>query len=533
MDKFLDPKCYLSEVVRTSLSPRLDTLNDKTIFITAPKQEGSLIEVVVEKITDKIMQKYPRAKVVFKYKTSEYHNDDPELWNEIKETADAFIYGAAPSSSTTHWSVKWGTVLEKMGIPGTMIIYKGLIGPAETTREAVGVPIRYESFDYPPNSIDEAVLDSKVENAINNLIRPLTNNELVEGMVKLDEQSEIIFNGNFTESHEYYYKKGLTDGLPIVPPTRELVNEMLKGTSHKPSEIVTETMWPEGYKVTVEKVAINGVMAGCKKEHLPILLAAVEAFGKGDYNSTIRSTNAFSYMQLVNGPIISEVSMNADTYALGPGNEANACIGRALRLFIINLGGGQVGVNIMSTQGNPSAYSFCIAENEEKSPWSSFAEDQGFSKEESALTVFGGGWAHVGNYLSGDLEKLAKDISVFEWPAGAMVIMTPKAAQMYYDKGMNKEDIIKYVWENATITAGEFRNGLYYTWFIEPFLKRAEKDNTEAPWPIKYMYLAENEIVNAFPRKHVHVVVAGGEANPMMQGWMMLAPTTVSIDKWR
>ena len=131
-------------------------------------------------------------------------------------------------------------------------------------------------------------------------------------------------------------------------------------------------MAPEGWRRTVEKVAINAVMAGATPREMPVLLAAVQAFGSGHFASGVRSTNSFSFMQLVNGPIAREVGMNSGTYALGPGNRANATIGRALRLFIYNLGGGENGINLMGTQGNVGSYAFCFAENEALSPWEPF-----------------------------------------------------------------------------------------------------------------------------------------------------------------
>src|SRR5262249_54687108 len=155
--------------------------------------------------------------------------------------------------------------------------------------------------------------------------------------------------GTLAEVQTYFDEHHWTDGLPIVPPTEDAVAAMLKGTHHGKDEIVTRAMVPEGWPVTVEKVAINGVMAGAPPSAMPVLLAAVEAFGSGHFASSVRSTNSFSFMQIVNGPIAREIGMNAGTYALGPGNRANASIGRALRLFIYNLGGGENGVNLMGT----------------------------------------------------------------------------------------------------------------------------------------------------------------------------------------
>jgi hypothetical protein len=307
---------------------------------------------------------------------------------------------------------------------------------------------------------------------------------------------------------------------------------MLKGTSHKPDEVVTSHAYPELWTATVEKVAINGVMAGCKPEYMPVLLAAVEAWGKG-HHTNVRSTNSFSYMQVVNGPIRKEIDMNAGTYALGPGNQANATIGRAFRLFIINLGGGQPGFNMMGTHGNVSGYSFAFAENEEASPWTPLSVDLGFKKGESTVTLFSGGWSHVGNYLDANVDRMLKAIRYFEWPQGVVILMAPQAAKLQVAKGVTKEGFKDYVWKNAAVTMKELKSDYHYSWFIEPNLRGKEIYGEKYIWPKEYLGLPDDAVVPIFPRKYVLLVVVGGDSNPMMQGWKFSQPTTVSVDKWR
>jgi hypothetical protein len=206
---------------------------------------------------------------------------------------------------------------------------------------------------------------------------PLEEKETKSGPYLPPRPPRIAMEGTEDQIQKHFYDSSWTDGLPIIVPTEEKVAWMLKGTSRKPDEIVTRRMWPGPLEVTVEKVAIVGVMAGCKPEYMPVLLAAAEAFGSGNNAATVVSTNSFSYMQVVNGPIAKQIGMNAGIYALGPGNQANATIGRALRLSVHSLGGGRVGENIMGTQGNVSSYSFCFPENEERSPWEPYHVTQG------------------------------------------------------------------------------------------------------------------------------------------------------------
>jgi len=393
--------------------------------------------------------------------------------------------------------------------------------------------VRFVPVSYPPQKMTEKRMAEVTDTVIKALITPPSGNEKNTGKYTRPKPPRYTPALTPSQVQDYFYKQGWTDGLPIIPPTKEMVAAMLKGTKHKADEVVATSIWPEKWTATVEKVAINGVMAGCRPEYMPVLLATVEAWAKWDNDSTIRSTNSFSYMQVVNGPIRKEIGMNAGIYAMGPGNQANASIGRALRLFIINLGGGQAGVNMMATQGNPSAYSFCLPENEEASPWGPLSVDMGFKSGDSTVTIFSGGWCHVGNYLNGNLDALIRAIRYFEWPNGIVVLMAPQAAKMQETKGRSKDDVKEYIHKNATLTMGEWKQDVYYSWYIEPLLKGKEMYGQKSPWPKEYLGLPDDAVVSIYPRRNVHVVVVGGDTNPMMQGWRFAYPSTASVDKWR
>jgi hypothetical protein len=523
----------MPEVTLHPLASRVPDLNDKVVYLITQKAEGSEMETVFTMVREELLKRFPKVNIVFKYKPSAYMTDDPALWNEMVKEANAFIYGAAPSASTTHWVVTWAAGLEKKGLPGVVIIYDTCDDTAKTTSEMMGVPVRRATVSFPPNKMSDKQKTEVMEKVIKGIAVQLVEREKQTGKYTPPKPPRIAMQGTYDEIQDYFHKQGWTDGLPIVPPTEEKVKAMLRNTKHASDEIVATTMWPEKWYATVEKVAVNGVMAGCKPEYMPILLATAEAWSKGDYASSVRSTNSFSYMQVVNGPIRKEINMNAGTYALGPGNHANATIGRALRLFIINLGGGKTEVNILGTQGNPSAYTFCLPENEEMSPWEPFSVSQGFKPGESAVTIFSGGWCHAGNYLAGDLEQLAKAMRGFEFPNGIVALLSPEAARLQASKGKSKKDVEEFIWKNATLPLKEFRKDTYYSWFIEPILKGKEMYGQKYVWPKEYLTLPENAEVPVYPRIYVNVVVVGAETNPMMQGWKMAYPSTVSVDMWR
>lgn len=421
----LNPRGFMPDVQLAPLAPRPTDLNNKVVYIinSWPVGSGSQLDDILVKIGDYLGKRFPRVKIIARAKPSAYGTNDPEFWDEIVNKADAFVYGSAPSCATTMYAVKYTGLLEKRGRPGVPVIFDNLIGDAKITCDEIGMRVRWVDVPYPPENMSDSQMSEIMNKIAESLTSPLSEGETRTGIYRPPKPPKIALKGTFEEINEYFTNKGLTDGLPIIPPTEEKVAEMLKGTSHAPDEVVTTKMWPGQWGVTVEKVAIVGVMAGCKPKYMPVLLATIEAFSKD--GSAVRSTNSFSYMRVINGPIRKEIGMNAGTYALGPGNHANASIGRFLSLATTNLGGGQIGVNLMGTQGNVSGYTFCFPENEEDSPWESFAVENGYKSDESTLSMFSTGWSHSWNYLGGSVDDLARAMAQFTWPCGMVVLVAP------------------------------------------------------------------------------------------------------------
>ena len=191
------------------------------------------------------------------------------------------------------------------------------------------------------------------------------------------------------DEFEFMFDQGFSDGLPVVPPTAERVVRMLTGTSRDPQDVVA-VMPPNMGEVTVEKIAINCVLAGCKPEYLPVVIAAVEAIATDDYNihGVMATTMGASPVLVVNGPIRKRIGMNMGIGALGQGNRANATIGRAVRLVVRNVGGAIPGGTERSTFGNPMKFTMCFAEWEERSNWAPLHVERGFDAEDSVVTVF-------------------------------------------------------------------------------------------------------------------------------------------------
>jgi len=255
--------------------------------------------------------------------------------------------------------------------------------------------------------------------------------------------------GSGEDEIEAMFERGWTDGLPVVPPTAERVALMLTGSTRAPDDVVVLAP-PDLVECTVEKIAINAVMAGCKPEYLPVVIAAVEAACTDKFNAHgLLCTTWFSGpLVLVNGPISRAIGMNSGVNALGQGNRANATIGRALQLVIRNVGGGRPGEIDRATLGQPGKYTFCFAEREHDSPWEPLHVERGFAPTQSTVTLFAaGGVQGVVDQLSRTPESLTNSLAAclrtvghpknaFIWDA--WLVVSPEHARVFRDARWTK-----------------------------------------------------------------------------------------------
>jgi hypothetical protein len=205
-------------------------------------------------------------------------------------------------------------------------------------------------------------------------------------------------DSDFERVNDTLYERGMTDGLPVVPPTRARVEAMIAGARRDPAESLGA--FPPAYnEATIGKLAVNATMAGCRPEYMPVLIAAIEAMLDPAFNlyGINATTHPVSPLIIINGPIVRELKVNFGYNVLGQGWRANATIGRATRLAMINMGGGRPGTGDMATHGHPGKYSYCMAENEAKSPWEPLHVRRGFSASDSTVTVFGAEAPHEVN----------------------------------------------------------------------------------------------------------------------------------------
>src|SRR3989442_2358551 len=313
--------------------------------------------------------------------------------------------------------------------------------------------------------------------------------------------------------HRLFLERTWTDKLPIVLPTEERVAAMLARTRRKPDVVVGRmrpTHFSEAWEYTVEKVAVNAVMAGARPEYFPVILA-LAATGVSARGST---TSSMAAMAVVNGPIRNEIKMNAGTGALAPYNHANATIGRAYGLLSQNLQGGSVpGLTYMGSQGNNYAYnSITFPENEERSPWEPFHVQHGFRPSDSTVSVFSG--CRGTAYTLGIREKHWREhvrnmLRGMDPHIPPVFVLDPITARQFIDRGgfTKKDALIDWVYENARMPAGEYWDYQLVQNYIYPRATFGEE-----PWATK-LKAAPDQMIQTFKREDIHVVVVGGETN--------------------
>jgi hypothetical protein len=300
-----------------------------------------------------------------------------------------------------------------------------------------------------------------------------------------------------------FYQRGWTDGLPIIPPSLDRVDDMLKCTDHSRRDVIGEVQ-PAGGVATVEKIAANAVMAGCRPEYFPIVIAAVEAIIEPEFNlSGVQTTDEnVTPLLIVNGPIARELEINSSFGALGPGWQANATIGRAVRLVMNNIGGGWPGVLSLAGIGQPGRYTLCVAENEAASPWKPLHVELGFSKDFSTVTVMR---AETAINVTGGLAELASVMGslasgfTLRHSGKVAVILAPFTAKELASKGWAKDDVKQYLYDHGRIPLQQWQESWKSTFRAD------DRSHSIKEWETTGSIPAVKE------PKDITVIVAGGD----------------------
>jgi hypothetical protein len=432
--------------------------------------------------------------------------------------------------------------LEQDGVPTVAVHTHVFARLARATALANGMPRMRQTF-VPQPVVDRTAdqLRAYIEGADPVSKRPFVR-EVIEGLTEpLDKEDlqgltferttpRLLEPDSDENLHHLFVENRWTDFLPVVLPTEARVAEMLKGTSLAPDKVVGKlrpAAFREFWEFTVEKVAVNAVMAGARPEYLPVILALAST----GVTARSSSTNSFATISVVNGPIRSEIGMNSGIGALGPYNHANTAIGRAYSLLSQNLQGGSVpGETYLGSLGNWYAYSAAFAEAEERSPWEPLHVQKGFKLNESAVCVFFGGWyTHAGYGPRATWqEKMRRSLAAVEQYSPPLLVLDPIAARGFAELGFDrKEKLIDWCAENALLPAREYWDNQWIQ-----YLNRPRAVAGVEPYASR-LRAKPDEIIQIFEPEEINIVVAGGET----QGaWKMLSGAlrgTASVDAWR
>lgn len=284
-------------------------------------------------------------------------------------------------------------------------------------------------------------------------------------MTILSEQIDL--EDDIEQIYAYYYERGWTDGLPIIPPTAARVERTLSILGDIDPGYVVAKIPPRLGQATYEKIAINAVMAGCLPEYLPIVVAAVKAVCEDQFNlyGIQTTTNAVTPFLLINGPIREKLSINCRYNAFGQGWRANATIGRALRMLLVNVGGAVPGLLDKATVGQPGKYSFCCGENEEENPWEPFHVTAGFDRNRSTVTAVGVtgitnilDWSGSGEEVLTTICRTINGVGGNDYLSGGqpLIALCPEHARILANDGFDKDKVQKFIFEHSKVQLKDF-----------------------------------------------------------------------------
>lgn len=552
----LSPVGFPPRVVGKAMCPRLNSIEGKTIGLLDCRFDQS--DIVLDQIAAWITEHYPSV-TLRRVQMAAPLQPDPDAVAEIARISDAVIAAVGHCSTCSPGVANQVMHLEtEYGIPAVgvqSIFFKRLI---DSHLRAIGMPtLRMGYMPHPIVSrtpeelrayvegVDQVTGRPYMDELLGALTRPLDGADRA-GLSFEREELERLSGSNDNEMQQKFLDNGWTDFMPITLPTEERVEAMLAGTSRGRDEIVQylrPTGFREAWAMTVERVAVNAVMAGARPEYLPVILGLV-ATGKSALSSSTASFGSFGF---VNGPIRDEIAMNRKIGAIGPWSHANMTIGRAFGLASRNGQGGSVpGLTYMGSLGN--VYSNVVPvfpENEEDSPYEPFHVQHGFEPQTSTATVFIGCW-YTGA-VRGLRPERWREVMTHALRGGISVqaptlIIDPVLARLFCDYGLDtKEKLIDFVYDAAQIPAGDYWATDDAQTVHRPAAKRGvEPCATNAK-------AAPDELVHMWGRDQIAVVVTGGST--MAVGRFVGSDyatfsggatsewgerkTTVAIDEWR
>lgn len=459
----LSPWAKSDYLVKYPINPRLGDLKGKTIGLYASfKEYHPFFMRELERQLAEVLPETKFSHYTYIVDTKEIR-DDPENYPVFEawlDGVDAVVgVGADMGSCALYMGYNFAQI-ERMGKPAVLLSKYQYLSSASKGAGARAYPgLRIVTYDGPgfvPNGVDcnqwtiETYRDTigvMVPEILKALTEPLTQEEAHPEPVR--DFSTETFTGSLDQVNRWMYTHGFTNGTPVVPPTEEAVQEMLRGTELARDYVVAE-LPPLMGKATVEKIAVNGLMAGCLPTYMPLLIAMVEALAddKLQLEGWTCSNAGWAPTIVVSGPIRRLIGMNTGRNLFSPYTKAAACLSRALAYIIMNISGCRSQIEDMSGPGSDCRFGICIAENEEESPWGSLPTDFGYPEGTNGVTLF---WPSEHHQVPTASVSAALSSLCGLWhggfDVGAMVTLPPETAKLFADAGYTKQDILTYMKE--------------------------------------------------------------------------------------
>lgn len=444
--KALSPWAEVDYEDARGLNPRVDTLDGKCIGLFAHFKGHSFL--ILDEIQKELAKRYPTATfTVLQYPkdTSEIEND-PEFLPKFEEWLDGVdtvvaAYGDAGSCAMYH---AYNTAfVEKLGKPAVLVAKDSVVMSARRGASAricpamriVVAPESLPDMSFHP-ALDQELIDTVIhpnvvaimDDIVDALLSPLTEEEQAIPHSVANPLAEEIVEGTAQEINDVFYERGYTQGLPVAIPTEEAVSEMLRGTD-LPRDYVVAKLPPMLGKATVEKIAINAVMAGCLPIHMPVLIAAVEAMNDPIIHLAgwTCSVAGFAPALCVNGPVARALNMNTNEAILSMYFKSNACVARALAYIIQNISGSRPGLEDNAYMGHEGSFWTVLAEDEANSPWEPLQTEYGFNEDDSTVFLY---WYHDRAIFRGNrnvnylLEKMCSYDNTWGFDPGCTFVIT-------------------------------------------------------------------------------------------------------------
>lgn len=527
---------------QVGLSPRPETLEGKTIGLFANFKGHSAM--VLDVIAEGIKKRYPNVgftKFIYPVETTEIMLDPAyaDAFAAWLENCDAVISGYGDDGSSTMYHGMNTAAAERLGVPCVSINKSNVLINAIRGAAMRMVPnlrcVTCEVPDlslYPKEDFDN-IIRSNVEPMVpmvaDQLLRPLSDVEANPPQSNSLAAAKATFSGTYEEINRQFYLNGFTNGTPIVPPTREAVDNMLQGTDLAPDTVIG-TLMPMRGKATVEKLAINAVMAGCLPTYFPLVIAIAKTMADPRISLTgwMCSVAGFAPMIIVNGPVRHEISLNCTDNVLSPYFLPNTSLARAMSLITLNIAGIRPSLEDRAYGGHEARGGVCFGEDEENSPWEPYHVSEGFNMEDSTVTLV---WFQNRSMIKGN-QNPVNNIKVLcatddiGYNPGATFVISHTFAKTLANAGFSKKQVVDYVVEYARKPASEAP----IRWF---------RDNNHLPATAPLPMDDSFSVRKYWDSKYVHIVVSTGGAMPrgcsMLGGGDHGGPVTTKIEfpeKW-